>query len=105
LARWPKTTTLVEPGHRSRSPLLRLPHPCVLCKGGNSAPAAILKSGTRGEKLFRDRRFIPFLFAKNNFWEAKVAIKIEKMAKIKLLICNELQIWEVKARVVKSLCG
>ena len=39
----------------------------LLCKGGNSAPAAILKSGTRGEKLFRDRSFIPFLFAKNIF--------------------------------------
>jgi hypothetical protein len=54
--------------------------------------AAILKSGTRRERFFRDRRFIPFLFAKNIFCEAKFATKIAKRAKIKLLICNELRI-------------
>jgi hypothetical protein len=59
----------------------------------------------RGERFFRDRRFIPFLFAKDIFLGSEVATKIAKKAKIKLLICKELLIRKVKARVVKSLCG
>jgi hypothetical protein len=67
--------------------------------------AAILKSGTRGERSFRNGQFIPYLFAKHIFPGGEVATKIAKKAKIKLLICNELRIWKVNARVVKSLCG
>jgi hypothetical protein len=68
-------------------------------------PAAILKSGTRGERFFRDRRFIPFLFVKNIFLGSEVCDQNHKKEKIKLLICNELRISKVKARVVKFLCG
>jgi hypothetical protein len=58
----------------------------------NLRRAAIFKSGMRGEGFFRDRQFIPFLFAKYIFCEAKFATKIAKNVKIKLLIRNELRI-------------
>jgi hypothetical protein len=40
-------------------------------RGGTRHPAAILKSGTRGERFFRGRQFIPFLFARNIFLGTK----------------------------------
>jgi hypothetical protein len=63
---------------------------------GISSPAAILKSGTRGDKFFRAGCLFPFYSPKIFFLEAKVATKIEKMAKIKLFICNELRIFGSK---------
>jgi hypothetical protein len=66
---------------------------------------AILKSGTRGERFFLDSRFIPFLFARNIFLLKRRCDQNREKEKIKLLICNGLRIWKVKARVVKSLYG
>jgi hypothetical protein len=69
------------------------------------SPAAILKSGTQEKDFSAAGGLFPLYSLKIFFCTAKFETKIAKKAKIKLLMCHELRISKVKARVVKSLCS